>query len=91
MITNERLLEIFETQACHTIKGMDYKATAITLLRSRIPYDTCKCILHAAEHDIVYLCDVEDALPYLSEEDAHMLAICNVGIDEEFESFYIFV
>jgi hypothetical protein len=69
---------------------LDYKVAAILTLRTRIPYDQCKAIIGAAEHDIIYLCDVEDALPYLTEDDARVLADCNIGIDKEFDCFFLF-
>jgi hypothetical protein len=90
MITREKIKEILSDKSPFKNK-VDHNVTAINLLRLRIPYDSCKSIIGGAEHDIIYLCDVETALPHLDETDALILADCNVGIDEEFECFYLFV
>jgi hypothetical protein len=90
MITREKIEEILSDKSAFKTK-VDHDVTAINLLRLRIPYDSCKSIIGGAEHDVIYLCDVETALPYLDETDASILADCNVGIEEEFECFYLFV
>ena len=90
MITREKIEEILSDKSPFKAT-VDHDVTAINLLRLRIPYDSCKSIIGGAEHDVIYLCDVETALPYLDETDALVLADCNVGIEEEFECFYLFV
>jgi hypothetical protein len=90
MITREKIEEVLSDKSPFKTTG-DYDVIAINLLRLRIPYDSCKSIISGAEHDVIYLCDVETALPYLDETDALILANCNVGIEKEFECFYLFV
>lgn len=72
-------------------KGVDHDFVAIQLLRERIPYDRCKSIIQGAEHDVLYLCDVDEVLEYLSEEDLEVLADCNVWLDEDSDSLALFV
>ena len=92
MITREQIEIAFrdERNAFQT-KGIDHDLVAITLLREKIPYEVCKSIISGAGHDVLYLCDVEDALPYLTTEDLEILADCNVWYDEDNESFALFV
>jgi len=93
MITREQIEEALddETKESFITKGIDHDVTAINLLRVRIPYDDCKSIIGGAEHDTLYLCDVETALPFLIEDDLKVLADCNVWIDEEVDCFALFV
>lgn len=90
MITREKIEEILSNKSPFKTTG-DHDVIAINLLRLRIPYDSCKSIIGGAEHDKIYLCDIETALPHLDETDVLILADCNVGIDREFECFYLFV
>ena len=69
----------------------DHDCIAISLLRDKIPYEVCKNIIGGAGHDVLYLCDVEEALPYLNEEDLAILADCNVWVDSDNDSFALFV
>ena len=91
MITKEQIEEAFDNGKAFQTKDIDHDVVAISLLRERIPYDICKSILQAAEHDVLYLCDVEDALPYLTEDDLKVLADCNMFLDEENNCFGLFV
>lgn len=93
MVTIERIQEVFgdENKKVFANRNEDHDVKAISLLRERIPIDACPSILQGAEHDILYLCDVEEALPYLTEEDLETLADCNVMYDEDNNSFAIFV
>jgi hypothetical protein len=93
MITREQLEVALddETKASFVTKDIDHDVRAITLLRERIPYEKCKGIIGGAEHDVLYLCDVEKALPYLMEEDLVVLADCNCWIDDDTDSLALFV
>lgn len=91
MITREFLEKCFEDKKPYSNHDEDHSFKAMSLLRERIPYDKCKNIIGGAEHDALYLCDVEDALPYLTEEDANILADCNCWIDEDVDSLALFV
>lgn len=95
MITRERFDEMWEVWKeelpCYTEKNIDHNFKAIRLLRERIPHGKCGAIIGAAEHDMVYLPDVDKVLPFIDEEDLKVLIDCNVGFDSEIESFYMFV
>ena len=91
MITREQIESAFSNKNPFKTKNIDHDFVAIKLLRDRIPYDVCKSIIGGAGHEVLYLCDVEDALPYLSEEDLEVLADCNVWVDDDYDSFGLFV
>ena len=93
MITREKLQEIFNNDEIVRFreKDIDHDVKAITLLREKIPYDICKRIISGAEHDIVYLCDIDDVLEHLKEEDVVTLYECNIFIDEENDCLAMFV
>jgi hypothetical protein len=71
--------------------NIDHDVVAISLLRERIPYEECKSIISAAEHDVIYLCDVDKALPYLTPEDLEILADCNMWVDKDNKCFGLFI
>lgn len=89
MITRERLEEILDGESRGSLytKGIDAQVVAIALLRERIPHEVCGAIIGAAEHDQIYLCDIDDVLPYINEEDARTLAGCRLFIDSENDCF----
>jgi len=93
MVTLEQINEALgdDSKNPFQTKNIDYNVTAISLLRERIPYEECKSIIGGAEHDVLYLCDVEKALPYLTEKDLEILADCNVFYDEDSGSIALFV
>jgi len=91
MITREQLEEGFEKENQFGILQEDSTSIAISLLRERIPYDVCPSIIVCAEHDVIYLCGVEDALQYLKEEDIITLADCNIFIDSDVDSLSSFI
>ena len=91
MVTREQIDAAFENKSPFSTKNIDYDVKAISLLRERIPYDVCKGIINGAEHDKIYLCDLEDSMPYLTEEDLAVLADCNVLVEREYDSFALFV
>jgi len=93
MITREQLETALddETKASFVTKGIDHDFKAISLLRERIPYDEVHDIISGAEHDVLYLCDVDESLPHLTEDDLIVLADCNVWIDEDTDSLALFV
>lgn len=91
MITREQTEAAFgDDKEPYQTKNIDHKVTAINLLRSRIPYDECKGIIAGSEHDVLYLCDIEMALPFLDEEDLKVLADCNVCADWDIDCFFLF-
>lgn len=92
MITREKLIEILTDRSknSYTEKGVDHQMKALTLLRERIPYDVCGSIIVAAEHDKIYLCNEEDLLHYISEDDAKVLQDCNLVFDEELDCLTMF-
>ena len=83
MITKEKLEEIMENTSSSTYlkEEIDHKMKALILLRERIPYDVCSGIIGAAEHDQIYLCDIDNVLPYINEDDAKILAECKLFIE----------
>jgi hypothetical protein len=93
MVTREQLEAALddESKASFVTKNIDHDVKAINLLRERIPYEDCKSIIGGAEHDVLYLCDVEEALPHLTEEDLVVLADCNCWIDDDVDSLALFV
>jgi hypothetical protein len=93
MITIEQIRKAFgDDRTPYQInKNVDCGFLVISVLRERIPYEKCKRILQGAEHDILYLCDIDEAIDYLSEEDLLILADCNVRLDEDSNSFALFV
>lgn len=91
MITIEQLAEALDDKKPFVTKNIDYSVRVITLLRERIPYEICRSIIKGAEHDIIYLCDVDDVLPYLTKEDLVVLADCNCFIDEDGGCLALFV
>lgn len=92
MITIEQIQEALgEDNHPFKTKDIDYGVVAISLLRERIPYESCKSIIQGAEHDLLYLCDVDEVLEHLSLEDLNILADCNVWYDEDTNSLALFV
>jgi hypothetical protein len=93
MITREQLESALndDTKASFVTKDIDRDVKVINLLRERIPYEKCKSIIGGAEHDVLYLCDVEEAIPYLNEDDLLVLADCNCWIDDDVDSLALFV
>ena len=92
MITREKLEEILDDDSKRSFKEkeVDHKMKALTLLRDRIPYEVCKGIIVGAEHDQIYLCDIDEVLPYINEEDANVLADCNLFIDSDCDCLSMF-
>lgn len=93
MIKREKLEEMLdgENNTPFKTKDVDHDLVALSLLRERIPYKVCRSIIGGADHDQIYLCDVDDAIPYLNEQDVEVLADCNVFIEEECDSLSLFV
>lgn len=48
-------------------------------------------IVGAAEHDIIYLPNLEDVCPHITEEQALELIRCGISIDSSLECFFSFV
>jgi len=88
MITLERLEEIFDESSSRP-KDVDRHMKALTLLRDRIPYDVCESIIIGADHDKVFLCAVEYALPYMSEDDARALSNGSCFIEDDCFSMFV--
>jgi hypothetical protein len=91
MITREKFEEILDSKNPFKEKGIDYTMKGLTLLRDRIPYEVCRDIIGAAEHDKIYLCDIDEVLPYINEDDAKVLADCNFFIDSDCDCLSMFV
>ena len=91
MVTREQIEEALGDNEPFKTKNIDHDVVAISLLRGRIPYDECKSIIGGAEHDVLYLCDVEVAIQHLTTEDLAVLADCNVWIDEDCGVLALFV
>ena len=93
MITREQIEAALndDTKKSFVTKGIDHDFTAIKLLRERIPYEVCQEIIGGAGHDVLYLCDIDKALPYLTEEDLVVLADCNCWLDDDNDCIALFV
>ena len=93
MITREKLEEILDNYGKRPFKEkeVDHNMKALTLLRDKIPYEVCKGIIGGAEHDQIYLCDIDKVLPYINEDDAKVLADCNLFIDSDYDYLSMFV
>ena len=89
MVTYEQVETAFGESRKWTTPTTDRDCEAIALLRARIPYEVCKAIISCAEHDIIYLCNIEKAIPYLTEDDLKVLAM-SIHIDEDCNSFAMF-
>lgn len=61
---------------------VDGPAMVIALLRKRIPFKEVYNIIYGVDHEIIYLCTVDEAAPYLTEEDLRVLAYCGCELDE---------
>jgi hypothetical protein len=92
MITREKLEAIIYNASSRAFlnEKIDHKMKALMLLRERIPYEVCSSIIGGAEHDQIYLCDVEEVLPYINEEDAKVLADCNLFIESDCDCLSMF-
>jgi hypothetical protein len=92
MITREKLQELLDddNKSPYQERNVDHKIKALTLLRSKIPYDVCSSIIGASEHDQIYLCDIDEVLPYINEDDAKVLADCNLFIDDDNDCLSMF-
>jgi hypothetical protein len=92
MITLERLTEMFNDENKFPYKeNIDHTMTALSLLRERIPYEICKRIIQSSDQDIMYLCDVNDILDYIDENDVNILMDCNFFIHEDYDCLACFV
>lgn len=93
MVTREQLETALdpETNKPFQSEGIDHDIIAINLLRDRIPHDKHINIIQGAEHDFIYLSPVEDAIPFLLEEDLAILADCNMFIDEDYDCLTLYV
>lgn len=91
-VTREQIeLALNDDAESFKTKGIDYAVVAISLLRERIPYDVCKAIISCAKRETIHLCDVDKAIPYLTEEDLQVLADCNCFIDDYYDCIGLFV
>ena len=90
MVTIEQITETLSSDR-EVLDGVDRQYTAISLLRERIPFSRVRSIVEAAGHDVIYLPDLEDVAPFVSEEDLLVLRDCSVLVDEEFDCLFMFV
>jgi hypothetical protein len=94
-MTIEEVNEIFnDDKNIHNAFSMggpftDYQMKALTLLRNKIPYDVSRRIIQCSHHDVIYLVDVEEALPYLDRKDILILRDCNLHIDDECFAMFV--
>jgi hypothetical protein len=93
MITKEQLIEALNSDSRRPFQTMnvDHDFVAISLLRNKVPYEACKNIIGAAEHDVLYLCDIDKCIDYLDVADLEILSDCNVCYESDTESLYLFV
>lgn len=93
MITREKLEEILDDDSKNPFqeKEVDHNMKALTLLRDRIPYEARKEIIVEVKYDQIYLCDIDEVLPYINEDDAKVLADCNLFIDSDCDSLSMYV
>lgn len=93
MVTRKQIKKALDdnTESFKLLKNIDHDLYALSLLREKIPYDKYNSIIQGAEHDQIFLCDVDDALPYLTIEDLKILADCNMFIDEDHDCLSLFV
>jgi hypothetical protein len=93
MITREKLEEILDSEnnVPFKTKDVDHNVRALILLREKVPYDVCRSIIGGAGHDQIYLCDVDEVFPYIDEDDANILADCNMFIDGSCDCLSLFV
>jgi hypothetical protein len=83
MVTKDQVSIAFgDERKAFQVPNIDHDFKAISLLRERIPYDVCKSIIGGASHDVIYLCDLDEAMSYISEEDLNVLADCNVWVSD---------
>lgn len=85
----ERIIEILEQTQTKRESDVDRRFAAIELLRKRVPVKVCGAMPSAAEHDVLYICQIDEAAPYLSEED--VVALGEYGVHESYEAFALFV
>lgn len=90
-MNREQLEEIFDEDIPLKNKEEDGDSLAIALLRNKIPYDKCKSIIVAAEHDIIYLVDLDTVLEYINEDDAKKLRDYGLHIESENDCLASFV
>ncbi len=92
MITRKQLKKILDDDKKRPFqeKNVDHDIKALNLLRERIPYEVCKGIIGGAEHDQIYLCDIDKVLPYINKDDANVLAECNLFIDDDCDCLSMF-
>jgi len=90
MVTVEQIEEaLSDDKNPYSERDVDHTFKAISLLRSKIPYEECKNIIGAAEHDKIFICSVEIASKYIDEQDIKVLADCNCWI--EYDSIGLFI
>lgn len=92
MITREKLEEILDDDSKNPFqeKNVDHKMKALILLRNKIPYEACEEIIGGAGHDQIDLCDIDQVLPYIDENDAYILADCNLFINNDCDCLSMF-
>ena len=92
MVTLEQIeLTLRNNKNSFQTKNIDYNCTAISFLRLKIPYKNCKSIISGAEHDQLFLCDLDVVYEFLNENDLAILADCNVCYSAEYKCLFLFV
>lgn len=91
MITVEQIKEAFGDNRKAYKNKEDHTFKALSTLRTKIPYSDCKEIITAAEHDVIYLCNIDLVTKYLDIEDLEILADCNVCFDWSLDCLFLYI
>jgi hypothetical protein len=93
MVTREQIETVLddENKASYVTKDIDHTVKAISLLRERIPYEKVRRIIKGASGGMLYLCAIEEAIPYLTEDDLVVLADCNCWLEKDYEFISLYV
>lgn len=83
MITKEQLEEAIENHEYKHTDGIDHDMAVFQLLRQRIPYEKCPSIIIGADHDIIYLVEIDTVCECILPEDIEAVANrCHINDDE---------
>jgi hypothetical protein len=88
MITREQAELIIGDVGIESSNDLDLSVvTAVNLLRTRIPKNVQRKIIDGSDENLLYLTDVDETLPHLTEEDLKTLAYCGCYISEHYDRF----
>lgn len=77
------ITEDVDCSALNIDEDVDCSAAVIALLRKRIPFKEVNSIIYGVDHEVIYLCTVDEVAPYLTEEDLRVLAYLGCELDDE--------